>query len=198
MVFAFSTSPFDSRRNFQRGVAITLLLCIHIAAIGLLLRTNNPQASLQHAVREIIISFPTFHPNPVPVQQAHSGRPARTRSITAPIYKLPRELAPPAPQPDLSGVGHSLFGCDPAAMMNRDEQASCGVFAAKPGSEEVGMPKKSRVVQAKRWEYELAIKQSHRLVPCIGAAPGPGGSAGIMVDPICIVEGLFNGFGEQK
>jgi hypothetical protein len=196
--FAFLTTPFDSRRNLQRGAAITLLLCIHIAAIDLLLSGRNPEAPLPRAVREIIISFPTFHPKPVPVQRTHNAKPARTRGIGAPTYRLPPELASPAPQPDLSGVGHSLFGCDPAAMMNPDQQKGCGGLAAKPGPEEVGMPKKSRVVQTARWMNELAIKQSHRRVPCIDASPGPGGSAGFMVDLVCVAKGLVNGFGEPK
>jgi hypothetical protein len=196
--FAFPAERFNAQRNIQRGVAITLLLCIHIAAIALLLSQRNPEAPLPRTVREIILSFPTFHPKPVPVQRALTKRPITTRSDVSPIFKLPPALATPATQPDLSGVGHTLFSCDPAAMLNPDQRAGCGAFAATPAPEEVGMPKKSHVVQTARWMNELKIKQSHRRVPCIGVAPGAGGSPGFMIDFICVGKGLLNGFGEPK
>jgi hypothetical protein len=196
--FAFSAEQFNTQRNIQRGVAITLLVCIHVAAIALLLTVRDIDAPLPSAVREIVLSFPSFHPKPVPVRLAHSRRLERTRGIILPIYKSPSELAVPTTQPDLSGVGHTLFGCDPAAMKNPDEQAGCSALAAKPPPEEVGMPKRSHVVQTARWMNELAIKQSHRRVPCIGSAPGPGGGAGFMIDFVCVGKGLLNGFGEPK
>ncbi|MGA9794204.1 MAG: hypothetical protein WBQ17_01590 [Rhizomicrobium sp.] len=185
-------------------MAIALLLCIHIAAIALLLSERNPEAPLPRTVREIILSFPTFHPKPVSVQRARTKRPITTRSNVSSIFKLPPALAMPATQPDLSGVGHTLFGCDPAAMLNPDQRAGCGAFAATPAPEEVGMPKKSHVVQAARWANELAIKHSRKLVPCLSYYRGwqPLGYAkvnqGVMVDMICVGKGLLNGFGESK
>lgn len=204
MSFAFSTAQFDTQRNIQRGAAIALLVLIHVLALGLLLSTKQASAPLSRSVHEIIISFPIFRPRPIPQKPQPSRTHTRVRHQSLPSFTLPPGVIPPAAHPELSGVGHALFGCDPAAMKNPDDQAGCGALAAKPAPEEVGMPKRSHVVQTARWANELAIKHSRVLVPCLSFYQGrqPLGSAkvnqGVMVDMVCVAKGLLNGFGEAK
>lgn len=198
MSFAFPADWFNSQRNVQRAAAVTLLLLLHFLALSVLMTSRQQTAPIPRAVREIMISFPIFRPRPVPRRTSPAKIHTRARRESSPVFTLPPNAIAPASPPQSSGIGHSLFGCDPAAMKNPDEQAGCGALAAKPLPEEVGMPKRSHVVQTARWMNELKIKQSHRRVPCVGVAPGPGGSAGFMVDFICVGKGLINGFGEPK
>lgn len=193
MSFTFSTAQFDTQRNIQRSAAIALLALIHVLAIGALLTSRQASPAFPRSVREIIISFPGVHPRAVPQTRAPARTHGRARSVSPSTFTLAPGTIPPATSPDLSGVGHVLFGCDPASMMSPDQQAGCGALAAKPLPEEIGMPKTSHVVQTARWMHELAIKHSRRLVPCVGFF-GPI----FAVDLVCVAEGLKNGFGELK
>lgn len=205
MSFAFSADRFDSQRNIQRAAAIALLLLIHLLALSILMTSKQAAAPIPRAVREFIISFPIFRPRAVPRKIPPARAHVRTRSESSPpAFALPPNAIAPSTQPQASGIGHALFGCDPATRMNPDQQTGCGALAAKPGPEEAGMPKKSRVAQAARWMHELAIKRSRVLVPCLGFYQGrqafnsPKPNQGVMIDMVCVAKGLFNGFGEAK
>ena len=204
MSFAFPADWFNSQRNIQRAAAITLLVLIHLFALSLLMTSKQATAPFPRAVREIIISFPIFHPRVISQKREAMKTHTRMRGGPLPSFALPPNAIAPAAQSPPAGIGHALFGCDPAAQMNLDEQSGCGALAAKPGPEEVGMPKKSRVIQTARWENELAIKHSRVLVPCLSfyqgrqAVGSSNVNQGAMVDLICVGKGLLNGFGEPK
>lgn len=194
MSFAFSVDWFNSQRNIQRVAAITLLALIHLLVLNLLMTSRQATAPLPRSVREMILSFPVFKPKPVPQKAEPAKAHSRLRGVSSPkTFALPPNTIPPVAPPQANGIGHALFGCDPTAMLNADQQAGCSAFAALPTPEEIGMPKRTRAIQTARWMHELEIKHSRRIVPCVGFI-GPI----FMVDVVCVAKGLANGFGEPK
>lgn len=99
----------------------------------------------------------------------------------------------------MRGLGQSLFGCAPEQMAGLDKEARvrCGTGFARPDDSAVAEPK-SRVKDPARRAAEMKTKNTPGRIPCtyVGEAPAPHGTvAAPMVSPLCVLDGLLNGFG---
>jgi hypothetical protein len=103
---------------------------------------------------------------------------------------------PLPPQPDITGVGRSLFQCGLGSTNNLlpDEQVHCLPVSKPPDSIEAGMPKTSRAIQNARWAAALAARHAPPRTPCthleqiIVGGPGTQKSMmAVMGDPLCLL-----------
>jgi len=100
--------------------------------------------------------------------------------------------------PDVTGLGMRLFGCTPEqiARLTPEERARCATGLKAPDKSVVTIPK-SHVQDPARRAAELQAKNSPPRTPCVyaGSVPAPhGGAVAVMVDPVCAIDGLLNGF----
>jgi hypothetical protein len=157
-----------------------------------------PVAAAPEHLLEIIINTAK---KPVPVSlPAPRSRPApalpRRGGVTSgamPSY------APPVAPPDVTGLGQALFGCAPENLPNLtpDQRARCTNGFTRPDDDALIEPK-SHVKDPARREAEMRAKNTPGRIPCTsvaGVGALGGSTAAPMVDPICIIGGLINGFG---
>jgi hypothetical protein len=95
-----------------------------------------------------------------------------------------------------------LFGCAPEnPTLTPEQRAHCtnalGGGFTRPDDNALVEPK-SHVQDPARREAEMRTKNTPGRIPCtyITSAPAPHGSAPLpMVSPVCVLDGLINGFG---
>jgi hypothetical protein len=195
----------------ERTTAVALLVLLHAALLFLI----NPQFRLPTApqVNEITLSFSRVQPREAPppainpVLMRPNAPPMAPPVI--PQSNLPSVLQAPLTAPDIGGVGRSLFNCDlgNSGNMPPEERANCLNFGATPpasGSLEAGMPKNSKAKHGAIWAAELSARRTPPEVPCTSLQQQVFGGAGIqkpvttlMADPLCLLNGLLNGFQAQ-
>lgn len=139
-----------------------------------------------------------------PVPAARGGRVLPTPSFAPPPPTAPPVLVPPATTPppatDLQSFGNQLFGCAPENLNNLtpEQRAHCSRFAALPRDKDAVTEPRSQVKDLPRRQAELAARNAPARVPCIGfrtqALAGGGQDIGGIVDTLCVLNGLINGF----
>jgi hypothetical protein len=166
----------------------------------LLLQTFTHKGTRALPTRETVLRLLPLL-KPAPEQQAVPRSSAAPRPAPLVIPAAPQTGA--APQaPDLRAFGERLFGCAPEklATMTAEERARCSTGLATPDRSVVTIPK-SHVRDPGRRAAEMAARNKPPVVPCtyVIDAPAPQGSTlGVMVSPLCVVDGLVNGFGHPN
>jgi hypothetical protein len=171
------------QKSLRRAVGLALVLILHAIALFLLatstaIRTAVP-AFIAHETELILLPKPRVKKAvqvPVPQTRSHTTR--------APSFTLPPMT------PDVSGVGHSLFGCL--------GQIDCtnAPLSIPPGAME-GSPlaPHTLVLDEAHWEGELAHERTPARVPCTGMkqiiAGGREEMTVLMVDPLCILNRMY-------
>lgn len=192
----------------ERATAVALLVLLHAALFYLI----NPKfGHYREAPTEITLSLnapkstepPPRAINPTFIRPNAPAIPPP--SITEPNVPLP----PSAPAPDVSGIGRSLFNCDLANGKNlsSEQRANCLHIGPAPpaaGTMEAGMPKASKAKQSALWAAQLEARKTPPTVPCTSLQQevlgGPGlqkQTTTLMADPLCLLNGLLNGFQPQ-
>lgn len=185
----------------RRAVSILLVSALHAAMLFALLHfmvqpQSRPAAGAERLLEMII--RPQRSVVPAPAAPPPKSRVPNRQQQSTPINPLP-SLAPPAQAPDLTGLGRALTGCAPENLSNLspDERAHCPDVFRKPDGTVLVEPR-SRVKDPARRAAEMAAKNTPGRIPCtfIGSARTPAGAVvAPMVDPMCAIKGLVNGFG---
>lgn len=217
MIALASASAYRPRATAQlklpeRATAAALILLLHAALLFLI----NPQFRLPTSARplnEITLFLSVRSPRtlPPPAFNPVLGTP-RAPTVAPPVIpkpNVPSTVSPSLAAPDIGGVGRSLFDCDLAnrGNLSPEERANCaGLGTVPPASStlEAGMPKNSRTNHAAIWAAEFAARQTPPAVPCTSLQQEVFGGPGVqtpvtalMADPLCLLNGLLNGFHPQ-
>ncbi|OAI45082.1 hypothetical protein AYO42_03510 [Rhizomicrobium sp. SCGC AG-212-E05] len=180
----------------SRMTSLTLVMLLHGLLLMLLLHAFTQKSARPLSPRETILRLlPLLRPQEEAAPSAGAAPRAR-RSIPAPVMPPAISTAPAAP--DVTGLGMRLFGCAPEqlARLTPEERARCATGLKAPDRSVVTIPK-SHVQDPARRAAELRAKNSPPRLPCsyAGSAPAPHGTAvSVMVDPVCAIDGLLNGF----
>ncbi len=107
--------------------------------------------------------------------------------------------APPVAAPDVTGLGQALFGCAPEnPNLSPEQRAHCTNGFTRPDDNALIEPK-SHVKDPARREAEMRTKNTPGRVPCTSLTEVQTSLAGNtmvpLVDPVCAIGGLVNGFG---
>lgn len=184
----------------HRMTSLALVLLLHGLLLMALLQTFAHKGVRTLPTRETILRLlPQL--KPAPQQDAAPRSSARPRPAPMAVPAAPEIGASPN-APDLRALGDRLFGCAPErlAVMTPDERARCSTGLTAPDRSTVIFPQ-SRVRDPQRRAAEMAAKSKPLVVPCtyITEAPAPHGTTpGVMVNPLCALDGLFNGFGHPN
>jgi hypothetical protein len=207
---AYQTAAAARLKLPERATAVALLLLLH-AALFLLISPKFGVQEQMRPVNEVTLSFQAPRPRELapPAVTPVFVRPS------APIVTPPAIVQSALPSlraaPDITGIGRSLFNCDLANSGNLlpEYHANCLNFGTAPpasGMAETGMPKRTKVKHGVTWAAELAARQAPPEVPCTSLQQqvfgGPGAQKPVttlMADPLCLLNGLLNGFsGHEK
>jgi hypothetical protein len=192
----------DANRGASRLLSLLLVALLHALLFFAILHfmVVTPKAIVvtapEHLLEMIIIT--AKKPAPVSLTAPRSRRAStlpRRGGVTS--GAMP-SFAPPVVPPDVTGLGQALFGCAPENLPNLtpDQRAHCTNGFVRPDDNALIEPK-SHVKDPLRREAEMRAKNAPGRVPCtyVTSTPAPHGSAAApMVDPICIIGGLINGF----
>ena len=182
----------------QRMTSLMLVLLLHGLLLMLLLQAFTQKNTRALSPRDTILRLlPSLQRSPQQEAMPSAGAARNARPIPAPA--LPPEIAT-APAPDVAGPGLQLFGCAPEqlATLTPEERARCAIGLTAPDRSVVTIPK-SHVQDPARRAAEMKAKNSPPRLPCsyVGVAPGPSYGTtvpSVMVNPSCVLDGLFNGF----
>jgi hypothetical protein len=189
----------------QRFLSLLLVALLHalllFAVLHFMVTSQTSVTTASQRLMEMIISTaPQPIPVPAPValkRPKPAGSPLPRGGVTsgvAPSY------SPAVPAPDVSGLGQAIFGCAPENIpdLTPDQRAHCINGLTRPDDNTLAEPH-SHVKDPARREAEMQTKNTPGRVPCtsISSAPAPpfGSTPAPMVDPICVIGGLINGFG---
>jgi hypothetical protein len=192
----------DASLGASRAVSLLLVALLHALLLFAILHfmVVAPKVPVVRAPETLLEMIINTAKNPAPVSLT------TPRSRRAPT--LPRRggvtsgampsYAPPVAPPDITGLGQALFGCAPENLTNLtpDQRAHCTNGFTRPDDNALLQPK-SHVKDPLRREAEMRAKNTPLRFPCTGVAKVEGmggGTAAPMVDPICIIGGLINGF----
>lgn len=181
----------------QRMTSLMLVMLLHALLLMLLLNAFTQKSGRPNAARETILRLlPILQRAPQEEAAPSSGAATNARPVATPVVP-PATAAQPA-APDVTGLGMRLFGCAPEqlAALSPAERARCATGLSHPDRSVVTIPK-SHVQDPARRAAEMKAKNAPVRVPCstVGVAPAPHGTApSVMIDPICALDGLFNGF----
>lgn len=184
----------------HRMTSLALVMLLHGLLLMLLLQTfTYKNARILPTPGAILRLLPLL--KSAPEQQAAPRSSARPRPAPLVIPAAPEIGASPQTQ-DLRALGDKLFGCAPErlAAMTPEERARCSTGLAAPDRNVVTIPK-SHVRDPQRRAAEMAARNKPLVVPCtyVIDAPAPYGSTlGVMANPICVLDGLVNGFGHPN
>jgi hypothetical protein len=187
----------------SRLLSLLLVALLHALLLFAILHfmVVTPRATVATApehLLELIINT-AKKPAPVSLSAPRSRRaPISPKAGGVTSGAMPSYTPPVAP-PDITGLGQALFGCAPENLTNLtpDQRAHCTNGFTRPDDSALVEPK-SHVKDPLRREAEMRARNTPGRVPCTGVAKvaGPSGSnAAPMLDPICIIGGLINGFG---
>lgn len=179
------------------------------AALLLLIDPRFGGRTEPRPLSEITLSFPATEPTEPALAPINPEfvKP-RASAIAPPQIPQSARPFPPSAAPDITGIGRSLFNCDLAngANLPTEQRANCFPFGIAPpatGTAEAGMPKNSRAKNQALWAAQLAAKQAPAEVPCTSLQQQVFGGVGaqkpvttLMADPLCLLNGLLNGFGK--
>jgi hypothetical protein len=184
----------------QRALSLVLVALLHAALLFAVLRfmvvTPKNRVTAAPDLLEMIINTAR---KPVTVTAPPSKpAPALPRRGGVTSGAMP-SFAPPVAPPDITGLGQALFGCAPENIPNLtpDQRAHCTNGFTRPDDNALVEPK-SHVKDPLRREAEMRTKNTPGRVPCTSLAEVQtfDSSAVVpMVDPVCALGGLINGFG---
>ena len=196
----------------KRATIVALILLLHAALLFMI----NPQFRLPTSARplnEITLFFKVRSPRTLPPPAINPVlRTPAAPTVAPPVIpkpNVPSTVSPSLAAPDIGGVGRSLFNCDLAnrGNLSPEERANCpgfGTVPPAPRTLEAGMPKNSRTKHAAIWAAEFAARQTPPAVPCTSLQQESFGGPGVqkpvttlMADPLCLLNGLLNGFHPQ-
>ena len=193
----------DSNHGASHAVSLLLVALLHALLLFAILHfmVVTPKAVIARAPEHLLEMIIDTAKKPVPLTSpAMRAKPAPSRPSRGGVTTGPMPTyAPPVAPPDVSGMGQALFGCAPETLPNLtpDQRAHCTSGFTRPDDSALAEPK-SHVKDPLRREAEMRAKNTPGRVPCtyVTSAPAPHGSAPApMVNPICVLDGLFNGFG---
>ena len=188
------------RQPAQRMTSLMLVMLLHGLLLMLLLQTFTHKGPRVLPARETILRLLPLL-KPAPQQEAAPRSSASPRPAPIVIPAGPETGAAPS-APDLRALGDKLFGCAPEKLagMTPEERARCATGLTAPDRSVVTIPK-SHVRDPQRRAAEMAAKNKPLVVPCtyVIDAPAPHGTTpAVMVNPICALDGLLNGFGNPN
>ncbi len=191
-----TVSPAHALTN--RMTSLTLVTLLHGLLLLILLNAFTQKDTRVFSPRETILRLlPLLRPAPQQDAAPSAGAARNARPLPAPVVPPATAIEPAAP--DVTGLGHSLFGCAPErlAAMTADERQRCATGLKAPDRNLVVIPK-SHVQDPARRAAEMKARNAPLRVPCTytGSAPGPYFSNTVtgMINPGCVLDGLFNGF----
>ncbi|MDB5734538.1 MAG: hypothetical protein JWP16_555 [Alphaproteobacteria bacterium] len=172
-----------------------LVLLLHLLLLlGLLRSLTAPIKSPHATAREMILRLlPLLKSAPAENAAPPAVASPQLRSRIVPVVPPPGS----APAPSLSGLGQSLFGCAPENLstLSREQRAHCATGLARPDDSVMAEPP-SHVKDPARRAAEMRTKNTPGRIPCTYIAVDKGeGHAVPAVDPLCVLDGLINGFG---
>jgi hypothetical protein len=186
----------------QRAISALLVLLLHalllFAFLQFLVKPQGAGLSQPERLLELMISMPkVVTPPPPPAAPARQRAPARVQPGGEKSGAMP-SLAPPAPTPDIRGLGQALLGCAPENLSNLtvEQRAHCPGFSRPDDSALIESP--SHVKDPVRRAAEMRARNKLLRIPCtsITQAQIGGGTATVpMTDPFCVLEGAIKGFG---
>jgi hypothetical protein len=185
----------------RRMTSLMLVMLLHGLLLMLLLQTFAHKGVGTLPARETILRLLPLL-KPAPQQEAAPRSSAEPRPAPLVIPAAPEIGAAPE-APNIRALGDRLFGCAPEklAVMTPEDRARCATGLAAPDRSVVTIPK-SRVRDPVRRAAEMAAKNKPLVVPCtyVGEAPAPYGASvpTAMLNPICALDGLVNGFGHPN
>ena len=193
----------DKTRDRVASVTIAVLLQAGFVAIFIYsLPLMMPARKIPH---EITFLLPRLKEAMKPSVSHHRGGVVPAPSLRAPPLNLPPVILPPVispPAADLQTFGKALFGCAPENLdrLTPEQRSHCGEFAAIPRDRDSVREPPSLVKDLPRRQAELAARNTPARVPCIGLRTQTLGftgkqDTGMMIDPLCVLNGLINGFG---
>jgi hypothetical protein len=189
-----------THRTTSQMTSLALVLLLHGLLLMLLLQTFAHKGVRTLPTRETILRLlPRLKPAPQQDAAPRSSSAPRPAPIVIPAAP---EIGAAPNAPDLRALTDRLFGCAPErlAVMTPDERARCATGLAAPDRNTVIFPQ-SRVRDPQRRAAEMAAKNKPLVVPCtyITEAPAPHGTTpGVMLNPLCALDGLMNGFGHPN
>jgi hypothetical protein len=186
----------------SRALSLLLVALLHTLLLFAVLHfmVLTPKTAVRSAPEHLLEMIINTARKPLPqTQPAPRARPAPPLPSRGGVTSGPMpSLAPPAPAPDVTGLGQALFGCAPENIPNLtpDQRAHCTNGFTRPDDNALVQPR-SHVQDPARREAEMRAKNTPGHIPCAivmdTQAPGGGGAAP-GVDPICLIGGLINGF----
>jgi hypothetical protein len=193
----------EKTRDRLAGVTIAVLLQMGFVIIFIYsLPLITPAKRIS---REITFLLPRLREAAKPALNTRSGKPSpspplATQPLTVPPIFLPPVITPPAT--DLQTFGNALFGCAPENLskLTPEQRSHCGLLAAIPRDKDTVREPPSLVKDLPRRQAELAARNTPARVPCITLKTQTLGftghqDTGVGVDPLCLLNGLINGFG---
>ncbi len=187
----------------QPAAALSLALVVLLHALLLfaflhfLVTAQRSARPAPERLLEMIIST-ARKPLPAPMT-ALPSKPATAPHRGGEHSGVMPSYAPPVAAPDVTGLGQALFDCAPEnPNLSPEQRAHCpGVFTRHDDSALV--EPKSHVHDPARREAEMRTKNTPGRVPCTSLTEVQTSLSGNtmvpMVDPVCAIGGLLNGFG---
>jgi hypothetical protein len=185
----------------QRLLSLALVALLHallfFAFLHFLVTPRTAGKAVPERLLEMIISTTK---KPVPASAPPAQRAPvlpRRGGVTSGVMP---SYAPPVAPPDVTGLGQALFGCAPENIPNLtpDQRAHCTNGFTRPDDSTLVEPK-SHVQDPARREAEMRTKNTPGRLPCtsVTEVQGMAGGSAIvpMVNPVCAIGGLLNGFG---
>jgi hypothetical protein len=191
-----SGSETDSSlwRRFSSAILVLLLHVLLVLAFLKFMIRPPEIVTRPERILEMLIRLPEHRAAQPESPPSAAPHPARGGAPSGPVPSL----APALPQPDVQGLGRSLFGCAPENLssLSPEQRSHCPGGLTRPDDTVVAEPP-SHVKDPARRAAEMRAKNTPGRVPCtyVGDAPGPYGPvATVMVSPLCALDGLLNGF----
>jgi hypothetical protein len=187
----------------SRALSLVLVVLLHalllFAVLHFMVTAQKSARPAPERLLEMIIST--------------ASKPVPMRAPAAPVTHMPSlaqpggeysgvmpSYAPPVAAPDVTGLGQALFGCAPENIPNLtpDQRAHCTNGFTRPDDNALIEPK-SHVQDPARREAEMRTKNTPGRVPCTSLTEVQTSLSGNtlvpLVDPVCAIGGLLNGFG---
>jgi len=195
-------------RTRDRLTGVTFAVLLQMGFVAIFIYSLPLIMPAKKLPREITFFLPRLREAAKPASASRRAKTAPSREArfppvvppVAPPLVPPLTLPPPAA--DLRAFGTALFGCAPENRNNLtlEQRSHCSGFAAIPRDEGAATEPRSLVKDLPRRQAELAARNTPARVPCVELRTRTLGfngiqDTGIMIDPLCALNGWINGFG---
>jgi hypothetical protein len=191
----------------DRVASAAFAVLLQVGFVAMLIYSLPLFSPPKKLVREITFFLRPVRETPTPATAPRSLGP----SAASPFLNIPRVEIPPIeippvgvapPAADLQQFGNTLFGCAPENLGNltAEQRAHCNVVRIAPPDDSVVTEAASHVQDPTRRAAELAGRNTPARVPCTSILSHSLGftgkeDIGVMANSLCVLNGLFNGFG---